>query len=230
MLALAVLALTPGPSHAQVGNGVIEQWAQVVTVTPRWLILQDRDGRQYPVSTDAVRLFVIRWPTSLDRISPTALVEATGVEQVANRLIAPTLDVYEGAARSLVSPGVISVGVDGRMSHPIDYLYNPEVYGGPFPGMDAPIQSGPFTGPVRTHIVGPLVNRLPVQIAIGGNNVKTVLPAAAGFFLSQVTPGSAGMVKPGDLVYFQAFGAQPTTLMLGQLVVYKAMPIDQFAP
>lgn len=207
---------------------VYERWAEVVSVTPKWLVLRDREGKEYPVAANAIGLFICRWPTTLDRISPSALVEATGVDARSNQLLTDHLDIYEGGARNLVSPGFLMVHGNGRGWRPIDYTFNADVYGDPFPGLGPPIQGGVNTGPQRLHIVGPLVSRNPVMIAWEGNNALTIVGGPAGVTLSQITPGSIADVRPGDLVYFAAQDARPKSLVLEQLVVYKAMPIDQF--
>jgi hypothetical protein len=207
---------------------VYERWAEVVSVTPKWLVLRDEQGKQYPVAVEAIGLFVTRWPTTLDRIAPTALVEATGVDVQSNRMLTDHLDVYEGAARNLVVPGLVMISGSGRGWRPIDFTFNADVYGDPFPGLGSPIQGGVNTTPARMHIVGPLVSKNPVMIGWEGNNALGIVGGPAGVSLSQITPGSIRDVRPGDLVYFAAVDARPKSLVLEQLVVYKAMPIDQF--
>jgi hypothetical protein len=164
----------------------------------------------------------------LDRISPTALVEATGVNAQSNRLLTDHLDIYEGGARNLVAPGLVMISGNNRGWRPIDFTFNADVYGDPFPGLGPPIQGGVYSGPARMHIVGPLISKTPVMVAWEGNNAMTVIGGPAGVSLSQITPGNIRDVKPGDLVYFAAVDARPKSLVLEQLVVYKAMPIDQF--
>ncbi len=229
---VAALAIMSGSqsAQAQLAGGVVEEWAMVVTVTPQWLVLQNEQGQQFPVSTSRVRLFVIRWPTSLDRISPSALLEVTGMNRGSNMLVTQHIDVYEGAARGMVVPGVLLISASGVVSRPIDFLINPEVYGAPFPGYEAPIHSGVGSGPQLTHVVGPLASRLPLQIAIGGNNFMTVMPTPGGVHMSQVTTGSIGLVKPGDIAYLAVTQALTDSLTLDQLVVYKQMFLDQFTP
>ena len=117
---------------------------------------------------------------------------------------------------------------NGRNWRPIDFTFNSDVYGAPFPGLGPPIQGGVNSGPARLHIVGPLASKNPVMIAWEGNNAMAVVGGPAGVSLSQITPGALTDVRPGDLVYFAAVDARPKSLVLEQLVVYKSMPIDQF--
>lgn len=208
-----------------------EQWAQVLTATDTWLVLQDRVGRQYPVAFDAVGLFVVRWPTTLDRIAPTALVEVTGMSLPSNLVQATQADIFEGTAQRLVNPGLLTLTNAGYPVQPIDFLINADAYGAPFPGLDNPIQGGQQAPAAPVHLVGPIVNRFPLRIAIPGtNNALTVLPGPGGLNLSQVTLGTPRMVQPGDIVYFVASSARPRSLILPQLVVYKQEPMDGIRP
>jgi hypothetical protein len=219
------------PARAQVGPaGVSEQWAEVVSVAPpRWIVLQNARGQQFPVAIDAVGMFLTRWPTTLDRVTPNALVEANGVDAESNRVITDQLDVYEGGAQGLVTPALQFVSGSGRVSRPIDFTFNADVYGELIPGLAPPIHGGVAMGPSRLHVVGPLINRVPPIILTEGNNRITVLPPPAGLRLTQITIGTISDVRPGDLVFFVAQSARPKSLILEQMIVYKRMPIDQFA-
>ena len=57
-------------------------------------------GSSFQCRRDRIRLFVIRWPTSLDRISPSALLEVTGLNRGSNMLVTQHIDVYEGARQA----------------------------------------------------------------------------------------------------------------------------------
>lgn len=230
----ALLVLAPGliaaPAAAQNGPaGVSENWAQVVSVAPpRWIVLQNNRGQQFPVAIDAVGLFLTRWPTTLDRVSPQAFVEANGIEGASNRVLTDQLDVYEGASQSLVSPALIFISGSGRVSRRIDFTYNADVYGELIPGLAPPVHGGVMTGPARMHVVGPLANRVPPVIITEGNNRIQVVPPPAGLRLTLVTIGNLADVKPGDLAFFVARDARPKSLILEELVIFKTMPIDQF--
>ncbi len=226
-------AQRPVPDWVQ-RRAVAAQWAQVLSVSPEWVVLINEKGQQFPVSFAGVDLFVIRWPTTLDRIAPTSLVEVTGPSRGADQILASNMDVYEGAAQALVTPGVLMLTNDGRVLRPIDFLFNDQVYGA-MPGLEQPIQGGQIVPNGVTHIVGPLVSARPPRIGVvSGNligNALTVLPGTpAGIYIAQITAGSPTLLKSGDLVYFIASQARPDTLVLDQLVVYKTMPIDEFIP
>src|SRR5438874_1362942 len=45
------------------------EWAEVVTVTAKWMVLMNQQGQQFPVAINNIGLFVIRWPTTLDKVA-----------------------------------------------------------------------------------------------------------------------------------------------------------------
>src|SRR5437868_6325008 len=78
---LAIAAWSAPRSEAQYPDNVVEPpggeavrppstrgWAEVVTITPKWLVLQNEQGQQLPVPLNDIDLFVIRWPITADRI------------------------------------------------------------------------------------------------------------------------------------------------------------------
>ncbi len=229
---LLLVAMGYGSTPAVAQNrpaGVTEQWAQVVSVAPpRWLVLQNNKGQQFPVAIDAIGLFLTRWPTTLDRVSPQAFVEANGIEGASNSILTGQLDVYEGASQSLVSPALIFISGSGRVSRRIDFTYNSDAYGELIPGLAPPVHGGVMTSPARMHVVGPLMSRVPPVILTEGNNRVQVVPPPAGLRLTLVTIGNLTDVKPGDLAFFVARDARPRSLILEELVIYKRMPIDQY--
>jgi hypothetical protein len=199
-------------------------WLEVVTVTPKWLVLQNERGQQFPASFEAIELFVMRWPTSLDQISPTALLEVTGIELSATQIRADHMDIFEGPARGLVTPTIEELVGFNRVVTPFD-VQSMNIY-----GQTIPLLPGEEQIPNRLHVVGPLVGTNPIAIAAGGNNAVAVYPYVGGIFMTQVTPGSASFVRPGDLVYVVVPDATTKSLMLSQLVVYKSMSLRQFTP
>ena len=79
-------------------------WAEVVYATPSWLIVQDQAGRQFPIAYERVRNFYVRWPISVDQLGPNSLIEVTGPQPSADVVIADHVNVFEGNARTLVTP------------------------------------------------------------------------------------------------------------------------------
>lgn len=201
------------------------EWLQVLTVTDRWLVLVNERGQQFPVSLEAVRLFVMRWQTSLDRISPTDLIEVTGLDLGTNRMSTDHVDIFKGASRGLVTPAVQQLVGYNRVLTLFDierqndlgfnyqYLLTPEE----------------MRMPMRLHIVAPAVNTAPLQLSVGGNNSIAILPDAGGMTMSEVTRGVIGLVRPGDGAYVIPLLDQttPRSLVLAQLVIYKSVTVDQ---
>jgi hypothetical protein len=233
-----MLSAAVGPASAQQGNlppsGLNNpsipargEWFEVLTVTERWLVLRNEQGQQFPVAFDAVQTFVMRWPTTLDRLGPNDLVEITGFNQANNEVIADHADVFRGSAQNLVTPTIQQIIGFNRVLTPFD-LERQRLLGISYQYILSPVE---LAMPLRMHIVAPPVSMVPLQLAISGNNVVTVVPSAGGMSLAEVTPGVPSFVRPGDVAYAvpTAQGATPRTLVLSQLVIYKAMPVDQFA-
>ena len=193
-------------------------WAEVLSVSPKgWMVLQDGEGKQYPVSADAIGMFVIRWSSSVEQIGPDALIEVTGADQGSNVITAEHVDAYQGGARSLVSPALQNIVGFNRVITPYD-VDQMNTYGARYF-----LLPGEEQMPARTHVVGPPVGINPLQIGIGGNLHVTVMPPFPlhAPSVSQITPGSVGLVTRGDLAYFVADDALPKTLAVSQLVIYK---------
>ncbi len=199
-------------------------WAEVVTVTSKWLVLQNQNGQQFPVALDSIGQFVLRWPINPDNISATALVETTGIDLGTNQIRTDHVDVFEGSARGLVRPILQQVIGYNRRPTAFD-VQNQNNY-----GVFIPLLPGEDQIPNRLHICGPVAGGNPLRIAVGGNNAIAVLPFANGLFFSQVTPGAFGYLRPRDLVYVVPTDITPKSLILGQMVGYKQMPLSQFVP
>lgn len=199
-------------------------WAEVLTVTPKWLVIQNRKGQQFPVSLDAVREFVIRWPIDPASITPSALVETIGIDLGSNRVRTDHVDVFEGQARSLVRPQFQQIVGYNRRPTAFD-IQNKNIY-----GVYIPLLPGEDQLPNRLHVCGPAFGLNPLQIAVGGNNTVSVLPSDGGLFFSQVTSGSPGLLRPKDLVYVVPIDVNFKSLVLGQMVGYKTIPLNQFVP
>jgi hypothetical protein len=233
-LVLSVLAwlgwAATGHAQAELRNPPIadDPWAQVLSVSKDWIVLQNAEGQQLPVNANAIRLFVIRWPTTVDRIRDDALLEITGLDLGSYRVQVDHVDVYEGAARNLVAPGMLRVNA-GWAERPIDFTFDAPVYGEPFPGIAPPPFRGFAAGPLQINVVGALTSRNPLTIGGPGINNLLIVPAGpGGYTMNQITPGSIDFVRPGDLAYFWPVEARLKSLILDQLVIYKRIPLDQF--
>jgi hypothetical protein len=201
-------------------------WAEVLTVTDNWLVLVNEQGQQFPVSRDAISLFVIRWPTSPERIAPNSLVEVTGLDLSTNAVQVDHVDVYYGAATNLVTPVATRVMGQNRTYTPFD-LWNQTRYGFNYLWMMDPNEA---ILPARLHLVGPPVATDPLQINTGTGSPIAVVPGPTGMSMSQITLGTFNVLRPGDVAYVvnRQGREMPRTLNLSQLVVYKQVPLDQF--
>lgn len=201
------------------------EWLQVLTVTDNWLVIQNEQGQQFPVSLDSVRLFAMRWPSDLTRISPTDLVEVTGLDIGSSRLTTDHVDIYKGAARALVTPAVQQIVGFNRVLTYFD-IERQNAFGFNYQYLLTPEE---LRMPYRLHVVSGAVNTSPLMLDVGGNNVVAVLPDAGGMSMSEVTRGVIGLVRPGDVAFVMPILDQttPRSLTLDELVIYKSVPIDQ---
>jgi len=196
------------------------------------LVIQNEEGQQFPVAldTDTVPDFRMRWPSTVDRIRPTALVEALGVNNNSNRIVTDHVDVYDGAARALVAerwskmPVETIVGYNRSLTQNDIQMINIGVY----PAGVSSLSPEESKLPPRLHVIGPLVNANPLMIALPGNGEARVDPAGDDLLVSEVTLGSAAYVQPGDWVYFVPVSFNEKSLILSELWVYKQVPFDQF--
>jgi hypothetical protein len=211
--------LAGGPRPAQQG------YASVLTVTPRWLVIQNERGQQFPVAFDSVGLFLVRWPATAEHLLPgrdgvPPLVEANGRSAGANNVQTDHIDIYRGPGRGLVSPGILTpnlLAIQPNFQFQVNLQFN----------LFQPLQ-GVGGGPIMPEnvgdlmfVVGPPINVDPLRLGIAGTNWVNVLPSPGGFAMNVVTPGSPSQIKPGDFVYYVAMQEEPKGLRLSQLVVYK---------
>jgi len=197
-------------------------WAEVIMANGRWVVIQNAQGQQFPVAFEAIRQFVVRWPTRLDTTAPDAFVEATGVDLGTNTLSTDHVDVYEGSARSLVTPAMFNLSGANRVLTPLDANQAP-AYGMYFPF--SPLEAGI---PQRIHIVGNILGLDPLRLGAGGNLWVNVVPSPDGLNVTQVTLGTPAHVKKGDLVYFIPDSAGPKSLNISRLILYKKIPLRAY--
>jgi len=214
-------------------------WGEVIMVNTKWIVVQNQMGQQFPISMRGITQtrFLIRWPTTLNALTPNSLVEAIGADQGSNTLIADEIMVYEGQAQSLVTPELRSLL--GNTNRPVTAT-DP----GYFRGINAfdvgsqysmyswafPVPPG-NPGIERLHAVGPVADLNPLRLRVPGNNLATVLfPASGNIPLTEVTLGSSTFVKKGDLAFMMPMEVTPKSLLLSHLVIWKKIPKSQFVP
>jgi len=212
-------------------------WGEVINVTTRWLVIQNHSGQQYPISVDDIGEFLVRWPSSVDRLGGQTVVEAIGPDLGSNVVEVSHIDAFEGPDRSLVAPtfnsllpnNALVTAVDpgfNRVMNPWDYAGQSMLYGWAFP-----VRPGITGIPARLHVVGTVVQRDPLQLNVLGNNIATVVPGRnVQFTVSQVTRGLISHVRKGDYAFMLPLQINPKGLAVSQLVLYKSMPFRQFNP
>ena len=222
-------------------------WGEVVSSTSRWIVVQNQDGQQFPISSDRIRQFLVRWPSSVGELTPASMVEATGYRNSGSSVMVDHIDVYEANAQNLVSPTLQNLG--GGTADPL--------------GMASPLNAGNFnsinfetlgfgsvdwtsirdagtanwtelpafpTATLLIHVVGRSVGINPVTLTGFGPMSIAVVPGNGGMTVTQVTLGTNSYAKKGDVVHLVPENATARGLDVGQLVLYKKIPLRQFQP
>jgi hypothetical protein len=200
-------------------------WAEIISATPRWLVIQNQAGQQFPISSDRVREFLVRWPTSVDQLTNNSMIEVTGPEAGSNTILADHVDVYEADAQNLVSPIAQSLignnrslptGTDAVLlnTYGTGYWLTPEEYNMPW----------------RMHLVGYSVGINPLRVTGDGNKAYAIEPGAGGMTMTRVTRGTNAFAQRGDLVYLTVENLRERSLDVTQLVLFKRIPYGRFQP
>ncbi|WP_435016436.1 hypothetical protein TA3x_004002 [Tundrisphaera sp. TA3] len=200
------------------------EWGEIITATPKWLVVQNERGQQFPIPVENIRQFLVRWPSSPDLLTPQSLIEVNGFGVQNNTMVAEHIDVYEADARSLVTPTyqsshgfnrtITGFDIDQMRVEGITNFWTPQEW----------------MTPNQMHVVGNPIGTNPVRVAVMGSNQLTVMPGPEGLTVTQITPGTSSYARPGDLVYVVSETAGVRGLDVSRLVLYKTMPLHQFAP
>ncbi len=147
------------------------------------------------------------------------------------------VDVFEGPDRSLVAPTYNSMLPNNRLVTAVDPAFNRFMNAWDYAGQNMlygwayPVRPGISGIPARLHVVGSVVQRSPLQLAVPGNNFATIVAGEnIQFTVSQVTRGSITYARKGDYVFLLPTEVNPKGLVVSQLVLYKSMPFRQFNP
>ena len=201
-------------------------WAQVINVTSKWMVVQNQAGQQFPIASDRVRQFLIRWPHSTDRLTPQSVVEVFGPNAGSNTIIADHVDVFESDAQNLVSPTASDTSVFNWSINPID-VDQMNTYGVQFY-----MTPEEYSRPARSHVVGRSlgVGADGLKVEGSGQNWYTIQPSVNGMSVTQVTLGSNSYAQRGDLVYLIPENMGTRSLDVSQLVLYKKIPLRAYQP
>lgn len=210
-------------------------WGEVINATDRWIVLQNHVGQQFPIATEDIQEFLIRWPGRADLISAQALVEAIGFSPGSNIIRTGHVDYFEGADRTLVAPTYAEVLPNNMAVTTLDPGFNRYMNAWDYAGQNLlygwayPVPPGINGNPARLHVVGALVLPQPMRLIVPGNIVATILPEdAGGMTVTQITRGDSRYVRKGDYAFLMPIEARLRGLRLAQLVVYKQVPLRQF--
>ncbi len=198
-------------------------WAEVLSVTPKWVVLQTADGRQYPVASNAMGRFIVRWPILPTMVSPTALVEVEGASPSVNLILTDNVEVYEGPARNFVQPSFLTP-TDAGILRQYDATYtfgfdSMNQFWSMYPSQPAVAMTNV---PLMTYMVAPVANVVPLMLGTPSNQVLRVAPAnGQSYNLTRIVVGTLDQLRPGDLVYAVPQNATPRAMGLAVMIVYK---------
>jgi hypothetical protein len=213
-------------------------WGEVINATPRWVVIQNHSGQQYPIALEDIGEFLVRWPSSVDAMGPGSLVEAVGNDLGSNVVEVTHVDVFEGADRSLVSPTYNSLLANNAIVTTIDPTFNRFMNAWDYAGQSMlygwayPFPSGGNGTSSRLHVVGTVVERIPLRLAVPGNNFATIAGVGQSnqFTVSQVTRGTMNHPRKGDYAFMMPKAINAKGLALSQLILYKTITLPQFNP
>jgi hypothetical protein len=212
-------------------------WGEVINVTPRWLVIQNHSGQQFPIAVDDIQEFLIRWPTSQDALTEQSVVEAVGQDVGSNTLRTGHVDVFEGSDQTLVAPTYNSVLPNNMVVTTLDPGFNRFMNAFDVAGQNMlygwayPVAPGLTGIPARLHVVGPWVANGPLRVAVPGNNLAAVVPDESGqITMTRVTRGDPRYARKGDYAFLLPVQTTPRGLVVSQLVLYKQIRFQQFNP
>lgn len=248
----------PGPTQAQnytdpwnnlTGGGILPlpppppqgAFGAVIFANAKWVVVQNEDGQQFPVSADSIGQFLVRWKADVSDLNPGVLVEAIGNDVGGMAIRTDHLDVFAGSDRALVQPGYASVLPIQRPVTAIDPTY--QRYMNTFDIAEQntlyswvyPTFVGDNGIPGQMHAVGNPIALNPLRLGVPGNNFVTVYPPNPGALsITRVTQGSPSFAKKGDTAFLTPVQGRRSvgekSLILSQLILYKKVRLDQFAP
>ena len=214
-------------------------WGEIINATSRWIVIQNHSGQQYPIASQDINEFLVRWPTSLEKLTPASLVEAVGRDIGSNVIEVNHVDVFEGSDRSLVAPMnnsqlaannnpfafATSVYPGFNMINPWDYSSQWLMYGWAYPSLQGALAGDGS----QIRVAGPVTQRSPLQVSVPGNNLATLVgPGNGPFSMTQVTRGAMNMVKKGDFAFLMPQQIHAKGLTVSQFVLYKTISYAQF--
>ncbi len=202
-------------------------WCQVIMANSKWVVLQDEEGRQYPLSSQAIGQFLVRWPSNLASIGAQSMLEVSGNDLNPNAMSTDHIDIFESDAYSLVStPFVMSNYGFTPFVNPASFAVQNVLSG--LNMITNPVVIGELTLPSVRTVVGRAESVSPLRISIGSNNSVLIQPMNdAGISMTRVTLGNTGIAAPGDVVFISATAMNTKSLAATQVVLYKRISYAQ---
>ena len=213
-------------------------WGEVIMSNKDWIVVQNHEGQQFPISAKATGQFLIRWPYAANNLTPDSVVEAVGQDLGNNTLQTDHVDVFEGADRGLVQPTYASLLPNNRLVTTIDPTFfrfmspfdigsQNLMHGWAYPSNGSGGNLG-FGG--QLHVVGSAVASDPIRISVFNTNFANVVPGAANnLSVTQVTTCTdTRYAQKGDVMFLVPTELTATTVVLSQTVLYKKIPLRQF--
>ena len=163
----------------------------MIASTQRWLVVQNQEGQQFPIATDRIRQFLVRWPASVNDLSPSSMVEATGFYSD-GALMVDHIDVYEADAQNLVTPTMQTLSGSGSAPMTFDSFTQ-----GNFGIINYVEVGGAAMNPGVLHVVGRSAGINPLLLTAGATpNTLGVVPGPGGMSVTQVTLGTYSYPPP----------------------------------
>jgi len=225
--------LPPPPPEGALG--------EVIFANSQWMVVQNKDGQQFPVAASSIEKFLIRWPANLSDLSPAVVVEAFGPELASMTVQTDHIDLFVGSDQALVQPGYSSVLPINRAVTAIDQTYQRYMNGFEIDKQNTlyswvfPVSTGDTGIPSNMHVVGNSVQVDPVRLSVIGNNIVTIVPppGLGSYSISRVTLGSTSFARKGDFAFLTPIRGNAVgekSLRLAEVVLYKKIRRDRYVP
>lgn len=225
LVALGMAAVRPSPaqppaSAPDLGGQSQGFWAEVVNVTPNWLVLQNQRGQQFPLAfANTNGRYMVRAPIPPDRIGMGSTAEAVGYTMPNGAMRTGHIDVYDAALAARSMPGNQTFSANGVANDGLTTMLT-------FNWFLLPNLVTGIASPGYRHVVGTIISLNPLTLATPGNQNVTIFPVQNNILTTQLSSEtrSFARIRKGDTVLIALNRNNPTTarsLNVSELVVYQ---------
>lgn len=196
-------------------------WAEVISVTPTWLVLQNQRGQQFPISfANTNGRYMIRTPIAFDRITPGSVAEVVGFTMPNGGMRTGHIDVYDDALSATALPGNQAFSANGVPNDGLTTVLT-------FNWLLLPNLVMGVSTPGYRHVVGPILTLNPLTLGAPGNQTVAIAPFNNNIYVTQLSAEtrSFGRVRKGDTAWIVLNRNNPTTprsLNVSELVIYQS--------